>query len=296
MTTEMNEAEIMNKLISGDGGLTNIEENEADIAAEGDGDDDEYEGMSKKEICFAEKSKGTEKFKVNDYTQASKHYTKALMAFKYATEEIAEEGQEGLEKAVKEIQIPCHLNLALCFLKLNEYDMAKIHANHVLDIDPDNVKALYRKALVNYHTGYLTDAKNDLKLANELDPTNQEVITLMHMVRDKRKAENEREKKINQKIINNLEFKVPEPTTTTNTTKSEQLAQEQEIKSNKEEEKNLKSKKIEGSDDFSELNKMERKMTMVVFEKIKYVVTLPFVLTKNICCRRKNAPEKKKTN
>ena len=77
--------------------------------------------MSKKEICMIEKNKGNERFKEANYMKASKHFTKvefwwyctcvtnffgqALMAFKYATEELAEGGLEELEKAVKEIQV-----------------------------------------------------------------------------------------------------------------------------------------------------------------------------------------------
>lgn len=44
-------------------------------------------------------------------------------------------------------QIPCNLNLAQCYIKLKEYKSAISHTSKVLEIEQDNVKALYRRGI-----------------------------------------------------------------------------------------------------------------------------------------------------
>lgn len=42
-----------------------------------------------------------------------------------------------------------HLNLALCYLKLDKVIDARHECEKVLEADPENVKALFRKGLVS---------------------------------------------------------------------------------------------------------------------------------------------------
>ncbi len=46
-----------------------------------------------------------------------------------------------------EIVLPAYNNLALCYLKLKNYELVVSFTNQVLGQDPDNVKARYRRAL-----------------------------------------------------------------------------------------------------------------------------------------------------
>lgn len=47
-----------------------------------------------------------------------------------------------------ELMIAMHMNLALSYLKMNEGKEAKDHCDKVLEKEPKNVKALYRKGQV----------------------------------------------------------------------------------------------------------------------------------------------------
>lgn len=109
------------------------------------------------------------------------------------------------------------------------------------------------------------------------------------MVKEKRKAEHEKEKKINQKIISNLGFEeTPSSTTATQIESSQQ-------KEAPKEEKHLKSKKVEDKGELPELNRMEKKMSRVVADILKQGISAPLNWVKNKCCsRRKSAKEEKK--
>lgn len=45
--------------------------------------------------------------------------------------------------------LPTYNNLALCYLKLQNYSLTVNFTNQVLAQDPDNIKARYRRAVAN---------------------------------------------------------------------------------------------------------------------------------------------------
>ena len=54
-------------------------------------------------------------------------------------------------------KVPCNSNLAMCNLKLKEYKQCIHFATKVIDIDPGNIKAIYRRGMAHL-------ACNDVKL------------------------------------------------------------------------------------------------------------------------------------
>jgi len=44
-------------------------------------------------------------------------------------------------------KVPCNSNLAMCNLKLKEYKQCIHFATKVIDIDPGNIKAIYRRGM-----------------------------------------------------------------------------------------------------------------------------------------------------
>ena len=46
--------------------------------------------------------------------------------------------------AVNEVEIPGSMNLALCYLKTKQYQYCVKYSAKVLEVQPSNVKALYR--------------------------------------------------------------------------------------------------------------------------------------------------------
>jgi cytochrome c-type biogenesis protein CcmH/NrfG len=71
----------------------------------------------------------------------------------------------------------------MCHLKLNEAGKAEAACSKVLKEEPENVKALYRRAQAESQQGEFTKALSDLKRAAEIDPSNTEVRALFASVK-----------------------------------------------------------------------------------------------------------------
>eukprot|EP00826_Nyctotherus_ovalis_P046392 TRINITY_DN5238_c0_g1_i5.p3 TRINITY_DN5238_c0_g1~~TRINITY_DN5238_c0_g1_i5.p3 ORF type:complete len:120 (-),score=21.97 TRINITY_DN5238_c0_g1_i5:377-736(-) len=76
-----------------------------------------------------------------------RHYSKSLLGVKYLRDGGNIQTEELIEKFAKEIELPVNLNLALCNIKVKNYPYAIHHATQVLEFDPDNCKALYRRGV-----------------------------------------------------------------------------------------------------------------------------------------------------
>jgi tetratricopeptide (TPR) repeat protein len=131
------------------------------------------EEEEKLQIPQQQKDEGNALVATGNYQEASKCYSKALLAINYLFKEGKLPSQESAEKMVKEIQIPCLLNLALCYLKLKIcHENVVIHCSDALKIEPNSIKGLYRRSMAYLQLGQLDEAKNDLQKAIKLEPNN----------------------------------------------------------------------------------------------------------------------------
>ncbi|OMJ92794.1 hypothetical protein SteCoe_4433 [Stentor coeruleus] len=127
-------------------------------------------------VSYSYKEQGNMFWKKPDIENAIKEYSKALLCLNHIFKENLVSSEKETMKLVKEIQIPCLLNLAACHLKAGEkYEKAIIHCNDVLNIEPDNTKALYRRACANIELGIYDKASKDLDSARHIDPDNKEL-------------------------------------------------------------------------------------------------------------------------
>ena len=79
--------------------------------------------------------------------------------------------------------VPAHLNSALCHLKLNEFQKAINACNNVIGKEPNNIKALFRRASANKMLESYHAAAKDLKNLLELNPKNGAAIQLLNEVK-----------------------------------------------------------------------------------------------------------------
>ncbi|KDP24694.1 hypothetical protein JCGZ_26469 [Jatropha curcas] len=80
------------------------------------------------------------------------------------------------EKLVaKGLRLSCNLNNAACKLKLGEYGQASRLCTKVLEQDPNNVKALFRRSDAYLKISELEKAEADLKRALAIDPDNRDL-------------------------------------------------------------------------------------------------------------------------
>ncbi|KAK9664517.1 hypothetical protein RND81_14G047800 [Saponaria officinalis] len=140
------------------------------------------------EAATKKKEEGNTLFKAGKYERASKRYEKAV---KYIEYDSSFEDEE--KKQAKALKISCNLNAAACKLKLKEYKQAEKLCTKVLELDSNNVKALYRRAQAYIHLVDLELAETDIKKALEIEPENREVKMEYRLLKEKVKEYNKRD-------------------------------------------------------------------------------------------------------
>ena len=92
---------------------------------------------------YIERFNGNICVKQNEMNKAIKHYNKSLFALKMIfdgnKDRFLNNPSEAIE-FVREIEIPCSLNLSHCYNKIGEYHYAIKYASDVLKNDDENVK------------------------------------------------------------------------------------------------------------------------------------------------------------
>ena len=77
---------------------------------------------------------------------------------------------ENHAKLMEELGIAINLNIAVCWLKLNEFELAKHQCNLVIKVDLFNVKARFRRAQTLIHLGLKEEARQYLPVTIRFDP------------------------------------------------------------------------------------------------------------------------------
>lgn len=115
------------------------------------------------------KEAGTVLFKAGKFDEAAVKYESAA--------EIVFDDEEGehVPDDDQALYISCCGNAAMCYIKLGDWSSA-IHAcKKVLDVDKDNVKALYRRGVAKMRCGLFKESKADLMAAHNIDKSNKDV-------------------------------------------------------------------------------------------------------------------------
>lgn len=122
---------------------------------------DEDYAKAAKEI----KEYGNTAFRAGQYTVAVDKYEKALRYM------------DAVSKPDKEVKIPLLLNSSVCHLKKEPRNAqaALESAKKALEIDPNNVKGLFRRAQAHAALKEYDEAKKDLLDALKIDPTNTDI-------------------------------------------------------------------------------------------------------------------------
>jgi len=116
------------------------------------------------------KIKGNELYKVKDFKGALEKYNKALEYFAHCWGLEEEE-----KKQVDALKLSLLLNVSACQMELGDYTEVYYTCSKVLDIDTNNVKALYRRGKSLSIRNEFEKAKEDLVEAAKLAPNNKEI-------------------------------------------------------------------------------------------------------------------------
>merc|ERR1719318_1402631 len=104
--------------------------------------------------------------------------------------------QELLEDRVKTLN-----NMAQAQMKLNAWDSALASVRQVLKIQPNNEKALYRKAKILQEKCQLDEAIGILRRINRLYPANKQCHAELTRLTGKVKASREKEQLMSRKML-----------------------------------------------------------------------------------------------
>ncbi|XP_043401848.1 peptidyl-prolyl cis-trans isomerase D isoform X4 [Chelonia mydas] len=136
------------------------------------------------------KNIGNTFFKTQNWAMATKKYTKGLR-YVEASKAIVEESNTAKFNPTALI---CFLNIAACKLKVSDWQGAIESCCEALAIDPANTKALYRRAQGWQGIRDFDQALADLKKAQEITPEDKAIQTEALKVKQKIKAQKEKEK------------------------------------------------------------------------------------------------------
>ncbi|XP_013412666.1 FK506-binding protein-like [Lingula anatina] len=130
------------------------------------------------------KDNGSRLFKEGNLEYASKHYSKAL---KYLIILRGWDVSPELNEKIRSLSAVCYTNISLCLLRNGSYENVVRSCDKALEINPQDVKALFRRAKANTELKNYDDAKMDLAKAEAKEPGNPDVKNLKKIVEERLK-------------------------------------------------------------------------------------------------------------
>ncbi|KAL1140192.1 hypothetical protein AAG570_000124, partial [Ranatra chinensis] len=115
------------------------------------------------------KEKGNNLYKAGKFEEAAQLYSKAIGFLDQLM--LWEKPGDKEWTELNEMKIPILLNYSQCKLTNKDYYAVIEHCTLVLKYQPDNVKALYRRAKANASVWNVDEAKADLERVAKLDPS-----------------------------------------------------------------------------------------------------------------------------
>ncbi len=130
---------------------------------------------------------------------ACKKYKKATKFLEYDSDFTAEEKEKS-----NALKIICFNNLAAAKVKTSQWHKVIQLASAALQLDPNNIKALYRRAKGLNNIKEWEHARKDIKKALELDPNNVDVKRELIDINKRQKEYDSTDAKAMKKLLNEL--------------------------------------------------------------------------------------------
>eukprot|EP00742_Colponemidia_sp_Colp-10_P002487 GILJ01002651.1.p1 GENE.GILJ01002651.1~~GILJ01002651.1.p1 ORF type:complete len:707 (+),score=142.73 GILJ01002651.1:43-2163(+) len=180
-----------------------LEENAVRMAQErGEEDDHDFRKLKKEDrmrIVNKNKEEGNELFMGGNLDHAIKRYLKALLHTDKFFDLTEEDKQE-----VNQIKLSLYLNITQCWLKFDRDDCTRKaidNVNRALELDPNSIKGLFRRALAYERLKNWEAAEKDLTKASSLAPEDGAIVRLLAQVKNGKKRDLEKEKKVYGKMF-----------------------------------------------------------------------------------------------
>jgi histone-lysine N-methyltransferase SETD3 len=128
------------------------------------------------------KEMGNNRFRQKDWDRATDRYMQAIQFV------------DDVGAGEHELRLSLWLNLAASNLKLEQFDSAVKSCDAALELEPKNVKALYRRGCALMGLDEWTEAKSNFRTALELDPNNKGIRTELRKLMEQMKLAKQAEK------------------------------------------------------------------------------------------------------
>ncbi|CAL1592300.1 unnamed protein product [Knipowitschia caucasica] len=151
----------------------------------------EMNTLEKLEQSAIVKEKGTQYFKEGKYKQASVQY-KRIVSWLENESALQEED----EKVAKALRLAAHLNLAMCYLKIQEPGPALENCDKAMNLDSTNEKALFRRGEALFAMKEFDKAKDDFQKVIQLYPSNKAAKSQVALCQKSMKEQHEKDKRI----------------------------------------------------------------------------------------------------
>uniref|UniRef100_A0AAQ5Z6N9 peptidylprolyl isomerase n=1 Tax=Amphiprion ocellaris TaxID=80972 RepID=A0AAQ5Z6N9_AMPOC len=129
--------------------------------------------------------------KEGKYKQASVQYRRIVSWLEHESGLSPED-----ENKAKALQLAAHLNLAMCFLKLQEPNQALENCDKALELDGSNEKALFRRGEALFGMKEFDRARDDFQRVLQLYPANKAAKSQVVLCQKRIKEQHEKDKRI----------------------------------------------------------------------------------------------------
>ena len=141
------------------------------------------------------REEGNNLYRSGDNLLAAGKYFEAISYLEQLS--VKEKPQCDVWNEIEKKKVPLLLNYCQCKLLMKEYPVVIRHTSQVLDFEPDNVKALFRRGKAYSASWHEEEAKHDFKRVAVLDPTlkktvDKELKELHDRMQEKAREERER--------------------------------------------------------------------------------------------------------
>ncbi|XP_022108900.1 inactive peptidyl-prolyl cis-trans isomerase FKBP6-like isoform X2 [Acanthaster planci] len=122
------------------------------------------------EVANAERKAGNEAYEEKRTSKATSHYIKAIRLL-----ENARLANQSEEDEMRRVLLKLYLNMSICYIKQGHYTRALSNCTKALEIDPDNIKALFRRGQALLRSGEFDQARHWLSKAQKISPKNSAI-------------------------------------------------------------------------------------------------------------------------
>ncbi len=146
------------------------------------------------------KNAGNQFYKEKNFPKAIEKYKKACRYISHLRDSMGSTEEEE-EEAIRKVEVPCCLNIAAACIADKKWDEAKTECDKVLEIQEENVKALFRRGQCHLGKKDYDLALGDFNKARQLEPTDKGIVNEIAKTKKAKMEYAQKEKKMYSKMF-----------------------------------------------------------------------------------------------